>query len=265
VDQYVVIGNPVGHSKSPYIHQQFASTCGQEMQYQTLLAPLDGFAETVRQFIAAGGRGANVTVPFKLEAFNLATELSPCAQAAGAVNTLRFSDKGIYGDNTDGAGLVMDICKNAGINLASKRILLLGAGGAARGALLPLLKCQPRELVIANRSIEKAQLLAQQFAEFGPIVSCELAQLAGAFDVVINATSASLSEQIPAMPAHVFGPSCLAYDMMYADKPTRFMVFAREHGAIPRDGWGMLVEQAAEAFYGWRGIRPDTTALLAKV
>ena len=264
MDQYVVIGNPVGHSKSPYIHQQFASISGQEMHYQTLLAPLDGFAAAVQQFIAEGGRGANVTVPFKLDAFKLATDLSPCAKAAGAVNTLRFSDQGIYGDNTDGAGLVTDITKNAGFSLTSKRVLLLGAGGAARGAILPILECRPRELVIANRSVGKAQQLAQQFAEFGPIVSGELAQLEGTFDVVINATSASLSAQIPAVPGSVFTPMSLAYDMMYSDQPTRFMEFASEHGAMTRDGWGMLVEQAAEAFYGWRGIRPDTTALLAR-
>ncbi len=264
MDQYVVIGNPIAHSKSPMIHQEFARACAQSMNYQRLLAPLDGFAETVRQFIASGGRGANVTVPFKLDAFALATELSPRAQAAGAVNTLRFSSDGVYGDNTDGTGLVTDIVSNAGVPLQKKRILLLGAGGAARGVLLPLLECGPDELIIANRSAEKAQQLALQFAPYGNTAACEFDGIEGQFDVVINATSASLSAQVPAIPAHVFSGQCLAYDMMYGEQPTSFMAFAREHGAATRDGWGMLVEQAAEAFFCWRGVRPDTASLLVR-
>jgi shikimate dehydrogenase len=228
------------------------------------LAPLDQFEATLKRFIADGGSGANITVPFKLDAFQLCTKLTPRAQAAGAVNTLSFANGEISGDNTDGCGLIKDIVENAGITLFNKRILLLGAGGAARGAILPLLECQPTELVVANRSQEKAQQLAQEFQQYGTINAGEFAQLHDSFDVIINATSASISAERPAIPDTVYKPGALAYDLMYAAQPTLFMQHAVQHSANARDGWGMLIEQAAEAFYIWRGVRPDTTRLLNK-
>jgi shikimate dehydrogenase len=268
-ERYCVIGNPVAHSKSPAIHAAFAAQTGQQLDYERCPAPLDGFTATVRQLITAGYRGANVTVPFKLEAAQLAGTLSARAQAAGAVNTLSFNDAGIAGDNTDGAGLVADIVRNAGVPIAGKRVLLLGAGGAARGALLPLLEQGPRELVIANRTTATAEALAAAFAAMPghgvPVSACEFAALDGRFDIVVNATSASLAGALPPVPPAVFGPGTLALDMMYAADPTPFMQFAAAHGATVRDGLGMLVEQAAEAFFVWRGVRPQTTALLAQM
>lgn len=267
-DSYAVIGNPIAHSKSPEIHVRFAAQTGQDIDYRRLLAPLDGFAHTVAAFIAAGGKGANVTVPFKLEAFALATRLSARAQAAGAVNTLKFEGDTIFGDNTDGVGLVADIVCNAGIPLAGRRILLLGAGGAARGVILPLLQQAPAELVIANRTAAKAVALAQQFAAEGPdgsILACDFAVLAGPFDIIINATAASLAAALPPIPASVFNHASLAYDMMYGKEPTVFMRFAAQHGASVRDGLGMLVEQAAESFLLWRGVRPATSQVLAQL
>ena len=262
-DRYAVIGNPVAHSKSPQIHALFAAAAGQDMRYERLLAPLDGFEKTVRDFIAAGARGANVTLPFKLEAFALATQLSARAQAAGAVNTLSFKDGEIAGDNTDGVGLVRDIEINAGIALRGKRILLVGAGGAARGAVLPLLEAGPSELMIANRSVDKALDLAWAFQGQGPVTASDFASLEGAYDVIINATSASISGDLPPLAPALFGKASLAYDMMYADQPTIFMQFAARQGSAVRDGLGMLVEQAAEAFYVWRGVRPPTAAVFA--
>jgi len=263
VDQYAVIGNPIAHSKSPFLHTAFAKQCQQNLSYRALLAPLNGFEATVRQFMNEGGRGANVTLPFKVDAFHLCDELTPRARAAGAVNTLRFEHEKIMGDNTDGIGLVTDIIQNANIALTNKRILLLGAGGAARGVILPLLECQPRELIIANRSNDKAQQLVEQFKQFGPIHGAKFAELQGQFDVIVNATSASITAQLPPIPDSIYTPTSLAYDLMYADQPTLFMLHAAKIGAQTRDGWGMLVEQAAEAFYIWRGIRPDTTQLVA--
>lgn len=264
-DIYAVIGNPIAHSKSPEIHARFAGQTGQDIDYRRLLAPLDDFAGTVAAFIAAGGKGANVTVPFKLEAFALATRLTPRAQAAGAVNTLKFDGDAILGDNTDGVGLVADIVRNTGVALAGRRILLLGAGGAARGAILPLLQQAPAELVIANRTAAKALALAQEFAAQGLILACDFADLAGPFDIVINATAASLAAALPPIPACVFNAACFAYDMMYGKEPTVFMRFAAQHGATVRDGLGMLVEQAAESFLLWRGVRPATAPVLAQL
>jgi shikimate dehydrogenase len=265
--EYVVIGNPIAHSKSPAIHARFATDTAQDMLYAHLLAPLDGFAAAVREFIAQGGRGANVTVPFKLEAYALADRLTTRAKAAGAVNTLKFDDGVILGDNTDGIGLVSDIVRNAGFDLAHKKILLLGAGGAARGAVLPLLEERPAQLVIANRTVAKAEELAQQFQQYseqpGILSACSFAQATQGFDLVINATSASLQAELPPLAASVFGPATLAYDMMYGSQPTVFMQFAAAHGARVRDGLGMLVEQAAEAFFVWRGVRPQTDAVFA--
>ncbi|MFL9879205.1 shikimate dehydrogenase [Herbaspirillum rhizosphaerae] len=269
MDAYVVIGNPIAHSKSPEIHAQFAAQTTQQLSYERLLAPLQGFKAAVKVFIANGGKGANVTVPFKLEAHALADRLTDRARLAGAVNTLKFEGGSILGDNTDGAGLVVDIVQNAGVALAGKRVLLLGAGGASRGALLPLLEQKPAELVLANRTHAKAQELVTQFAEYGNLVAAEYAQLTGAFDVLINATSASLAADVPPIPVSVFSRTAeattLAYDMMYGKQPTVFMEFAARHGAIARDGLGMLVEQAAEAFFLWRGVRPETADVFASL
>ena len=257
-DCYVVIGNPIAHSKSPSIHAQFAAQTAQDMDYARLLAPLDGFAAAVDDFRRQGGLGANVTVPFKLEAHALATRRTARADAAGAVNTLNFRDGDILGDNTDGIGLVADIVRNAGVALAGKRILLLGAGGAARGVILPLLAGQPAELVIANRTRSTADQLARQFAKHGTVRAANFHELDQPFDIVINATSASLSSELPPIAPGVFDTTTLAYDMMYGAQPTVFMHFAATCGATVRDGLGMLVEQAAESFFLWRGIRPDT-------
>lgn len=262
-DRYAVIGNPIAHSKSPEIHAAFAAQTGQALTYERLLAPLDGFADTVRLYISEGGKGANVTVPFKLEACQLADELSERARAAGAVNTLHFTEGKIRGDNTDGVGLVADISVNAGLALAGKRILLLGAGGAARGVVLPLLQQQPRELVIANRTAARAEELARQFSGQGVLQACEFTRLQGDFDLVINATSASLSAEVPPIASALLHAGVLAYDMVYGKEATAFMRFAASHGASVRDGLGMLVEQAAESFYLWRGVRPETGAVFA--
>ncbi|MEN3374160.1 shikimate dehydrogenase [Dechloromonas sp. ZS-1] len=264
-DRYAVFGNPIAHSKSPQIHAAFAAATAQDLRYEALLAPLDGFAGAVADFVAAGGRGANVTVPFKEEAFRLATRLSPRAARAGAVNTLVFSGAGILGDNTDGAGLVHDITRNLTVDLAGKRILLLGAGGAARGVIQPLLAEAPAALHIANRSADKAVALAQAFADLAAVSGGSFSDLAGLpFDVVINATSASLAGEPLPLPTGLFAPGCLAYDMMYGKGETPFLAQARLAGAARcADGLGMLAEQAAEAFLVWRGVRPATAGVLA--
>lgn len=269
IDRYCVIGNPIAHSKSPDIHAAFGAQTGQQLSYERCLAPIDGFAATVRDLAASGYKGASVTVPFKLEAHDLATSLSPRARAAGAVNTLLLGPNGIRGDNTDGAGLVNDILRNARVAIAGKRVLMLGAGGAVRGAILPLLAEGPRELVIANRTRATADTLVARFkAETKPgqrIAACEYADVGQEFDIVINGTSASLAAEMPPVPAAAFGPGTLAFDMMYGSKPTLFMAFAAARGATARDGLGMLVEQAAEAFSLWRGVRPATDTVLRRL
>lgn len=270
-DLYCVFGNPVAHSKSPLIHAAFAAATGEDIVYEARLAAIDGFAKGVADFVAAGGKGANVTVPFKEEAFRLCSRLSERAARAGAVNTLTFSAGEVIGDNTDGAGLVRDITHNLGFSLAGKRILLLGAGGAARGVIAPLLGEKPAVLRIANRSAEKAQLLADAFADLPclreGIAAGSFGETAGqSFDVLINATSASLSGAALPLPAGLFAAGCLAYDMMYGKGETPFLEQSREQGAACRaDGLGMLVEQAAEAFFVWRGVRPATAGLLAEL
>ena len=266
-DRYCVLGNPVAHSRSPAIHARFAVQCGQDIAYQAMLAPLDGFAETLSQFVAAGGKGANVTVPFKEQAFRLCSRRSARAERAGAVNTLAFVGDEIFGDNTDGAGLVRDIESNLGLALAGKRILLLGAGGAARGVIAPLLACQPASLFIANRSVDKAEALARQFFENGTVDAGNFAKISGLrFDIVINATSASLAGSSLPLPSGIYAPGSLAYDMMYGKGETQFLAQARQQGAGRlADGLGMLVEQAAEAFLVWRGVRPETAPVLAEL
>jgi shikimate dehydrogenase len=270
MDRYAVIGNPIAHSKSPQIHAAFARQTGQALSYEALLAPLDGFAAAVEAFRASGGRGMNVTVPFKLEAFALADRHTPRAAAAGAVNTLAFGVDGIRGDNTDGAGLVRDLLANLGCALAGRRVLLLGAGGAARGALLPLLEAGPTSLTIANRSAAKAVALAHEFAARAPAVALDgggFDVLDGRrFDLVINATAASLADEAPPLPAGLYAHDALAYDMMYGRGDTPFLAAARADGAARRaDGLGMLVEQAAESFLLWRGVRPDTGPVLTEL
>ena len=268
-DKYCVIGNPIAHSKSPDIHAAFALETGQDIVYERCLAPLDGFADTVRGLIARGYRGANVTVPFKLEAAGIASRLEERARLAGAVNTLRFENGEIVGDNTDGPGLVADIVRNAGVPLAGKRVLLLGAGGAARGVVLPILQHGPRAIVIANRTRATADALAAHFAgqaaHPGQVSACGFEDIDSPFDVVVNATSASLSAEMPPVPAVAFCQESLALDMMYGKMPSPFMRFAASQGAATRDGLGMLVEQAAEAFALWRGVHPATAELLHKL
>ncbi len=270
MDRYAVVGNPIAHSKSPQIHAAFARQTGQELSYEALLAPVDGFAQTVADFRAHGGQGLNVTVPFKLEAFALADRHTPRAQAAGAVNTLAFDADGVLGDNTDGAGLVRDLSANLDFALAGRRILLLGAGGATRGALLPLLDSRPARLTIANRTVGKAEALAALFAARAgdtALDACGFDALAGRrFDLVINATAASLADELPPLPPGLYAEGALAYDMMYARAPTRFMRAALADGAARvADGLGMLVEQAAESFTLWRGVRPDSAPVLAEL
>ncbi len=264
-DCYAVVGNPINHSKSPQIHKAFACQTGQDICYEALLAPLDHFESTVNAFRQKGGKGLNVTVPFKLEAYQFSTNLTERADLAQAVNTLKFEDDIILGDNTDGAGLVRDIAINLKIPITGKRVLLMGAGGAARGVILPLLQHQPVELVIANRTPQKALALQTQFSVYGQVTAGEYTCLAGeCFDVVINATSASLDNDLPDLPVGIFANNALAYDMMYSSEPTCFLKYAAQHGVrYLADGIGMLVEQAAESFNLWRGIRPETKAVIA--
>ena len=264
-DHYVVFGNPIAHSRSPRIHAMFAAQTGEILDYQVRLAPRDGFAAAVHDFIARGGCGANVTVPFKLEALALATQLTARAQAAGAVNTLSFDGDSILGDNTDGVGLVRDLMQNHHRELKARRVLLIGAGGAARGVLQPLLEQSPALVVIANRTLYKAQALVDDvITSLNNIEASSLDGLAGrAFDLIINATSTGLDEaNISAFDGVSPAPTGeFFYEMMYG-RETRFMQQARASGARVVDGLGMLVEQAAEAFYLWRGVRPETASVL---
>lgn len=264
MDQYVVFGNPIGHSKSPLIHRLFADQTGQQLEYNTLLAPLDDFTDCARGFFKQG-RGANVTVPFKEEAYRMVDSLTARARRAGAVNTLiKLADGSLQGDNTDGAGLVRDLTVNAGVQLSGKRILLLGAGGAVRGVLEPLLAHNPTSLVIANRTVEKAECLAREFAVQGPVAASGFTWLKEPVDLIINATSASLAGELPSISPSLIEPGkTVCYDMMYGKEPTPFCQWAAEHGAAQvLDGLGMLAEQAAEAFFIWRGVRPDTGPVL---
>jgi shikimate dehydrogenase len=269
-DRYAVIGNPIGHTKSPLIHGLFARATGQDIEYVAIEGPLDGFRQAVLDFRADGGRGMNVTAPFKLQAFELATDRMESAQLAGAVNAMKFDGERIIADNFDGVGLVNDIRRNLGAEFAGRRVLLLGAGGAARGALLPFLAQKPSELVIANRTVEKALALAAQHAKHaghGKIAGCGYADLAHErFDIVVNATSAAQKGELPPVPASVFGVDCLAYELVYGKGLTPFLRLARNAGVRRlADGAGMLVEQAAEAFVWWRGVRPETRAVIDKL
>lgn len=268
VDKYAVLGNPIAHSKSPVIHEAFAKQTQQNMSYERILAPLDGFAATVQDLIAKGYKGVNVTVPFKFEAYTLADERSVRASSAGAANTLIFDAQHIAADNTDGAGLVCDIEQNLDVPLSSKRVLLLGAGGAAEGVLQPILAAHPALLVIANRTLDKALAMAAKAVTSATsptpinVTGCTFNDLQDQqFDIVINATSAGLTDMALPIPDTIFADGCLAYDMMYG-RETPFMAQARANGAQVADGLGMLVEQAAEAFYLWRGVRPQTRPVI---
>jgi shikimate dehydrogenase len=269
LDRYVVAGNPVAHSQSPFIHARFAEQTGQPLTYDRLLCPLDGFEHAVRGFAQAGGRGCNITMPFKANAWRMAARVSERAAMAEACNLLRFDAQGSwFADNTDGVGLVRDIELNARRALAGARVLMLGAGGAAAGALGPLLQARPAELVVANRSVDKAQALAGRHASLAVAegVALRAAGLDGcgaAFDVVINATASSLKDAAVPVSAKVLKPGALALDMAYGNSAAAYLAWADAHGAIGRDGLGMLVEQAAEAFFVWRGVRPDTAPVLA--
>ena len=270
MDKYCVLGNPVEHSKSPWIHARFAQLTGQDLQYTKRLIPQGGFVEGVRAFRAEGGRGCNVTVPFKFESPALATQMTPRAQLAQAANTLRFDGKKILADNTDGVGLVKDIRNNAGVDVAGRKLLLVGAGGAAAGVLGPLIETRPRRIVVANRTQSKAQALIDRHAGLArkhgvELMAPELALVQGSFDVVINGTASSLSGAGVPVPASVLKPGALACDMMYGPAAQGFMDWAREHGAVARDGLGMLVEQAAEAFLVWRGVRPPSAQVLSEL
>ncbi len=268
-DRYVLFGNPVAHSLSPAIHAAFAAQSGQDMSYERQLVALDEFAIAAGRFFAGGGRGANITLPFKADAHRFADRLTDRARRAGAVNTLVVeADGGVRGDNTDGVGLVRDLTANLGWGIAGQRVLVLGAGGATRGALGPLLEQRPALLHIANRTAEKAMALAREFADLGAVCAGGYPELANEapFDLLINATSASLSGEVPPLPITVFGDRSAAYDMMYGAAPTAFLRWAEARGvAALADGLGMLIEQAAEAFALWRGVRPQTPPVIGRI
>lgn len=264
-DAYAVMGNPISHSKSPQIHAAFAEQTGQRIIYTAIQVDPGGFEQAVGNFFANNGKGLNVTVPFKQEAWGLAEELGAEAKQAGAVNTLFQNEEGILvGRNTDGIGLVRDLLHNHHVTIENKRVLLVGAGGAARGVLQPLLNEKPATLVIANRTPDRAHDLAEYFSELGDIHGAGFEDLTDKqFDLIINATAASLQGEVPPLPDTICAKDCWVYDMMYSAEPTPFVRWGEQHGAIKAmDGLGMLVEQAAESFYLWRGVRPDTAPVI---
>ncbi|HHF2906483.1 TPA: shikimate dehydrogenase [Vibrio diabolicus] len=266
IDRYAVFGNPIGHSKSPFIHTLFARQTNQSLTYTAECAPLGGFIETAKAFFADGGKGCNVTLPFKEDAYQFASRLTERAQLAGAVNTLKKLDDGeIIGDNTDGAGLVQDLLQHQ-VVLEGARILIIGAGGAARGVIKPLLDQKPTSLTITNRTFFKAEELAELFSAYGPVTAKEMNTIAEEFDVIINSTSASLSGELPAISSSVFAANSTSYDMMYGKGDTTFNQWAKQHGAAHAyDGLGMLVGQAAESFMLWRGLRPGAKQILREL
>ena len=269
-DRYAVLGNPVAHSRSPAIHAAFARQTGEAVAYGRMLCPLDGFEASVHEFAAAGGRGCNVTLPFKFEALRLAASCSERARLAGAANTLRFDADGWFADNTDGIGLVRDIEQNAGVPLAGRRVLLVGAGGAGAGVLGPLLAARPAELVLANRSADKAQALVARHAAWAQahgvrLSAAGLATAGTGFEVLVNASASSLQGQASPVGAEVLAAGALAVDLMYGAAAAPFLAWAGAAGASARDGLGMLVEQAAESFFIWRGVRPHTAPVLQEL
>jgi shikimate dehydrogenase len=264
-DHYAVFGSPIEHSKSPRIHQFFAEQTQQSLEYRAVLVPAEQFEVAVKEFFAKGGRGLNCTVPLKELAWMYANKKTERAELSKAVNTLALQDDGsILGDNTDGIGLVTDLKKNNAVQLKDKRILILGAGGASRGIVGPIQDELPESITIANRTVEKARNLVAEFAHKGPIVACGYEDLAGlSFDLIINATSASLTDDLPPLAANILKDQGCCYDLAYANKPTPFVRWARDQGALKSlDGLGMLIEQAAEAFYLWRGVRPASAELI---
>tara|TARA_R110001592_G_scaffold98956_1_gene282084 strand:- start:940 stop:1758 length:819 start_codon:yes stop_codon:yes gene_type:complete len=265
MDKYCVFGHPIKQSRSPFIHQSFAKTTKQTLHYDRCLVELDGFTDAVYDFIAKGGKGANVTAPFKEQALTLADELSDRARLAGAVNTLIFKEGKIYGDNTDGEGLVQDLLRNS-VQLKGSRILLLGAGGAAKGVILPLLAQQPASIVIANRTVSKAESLIEQFND-SRLKACGFEQISGnTYEVIINATSASLSGKLPAIPPSIIAENTTCYDMAYGKDLSPFLIWAKAHGALKIiDGIGMLVGQAAVSFNIWRGVKPDVGTVIEQL
>ncbi|MFW1677402.1 shikimate dehydrogenase [Pontibacter sp. JAM-7] len=267
-DRYAVFGNPIKHSKSPQIHAAFAAQTGQDLTYEAICVAEDGFQDAVQQFMQASGQGLNITIPFKQDAWSLAEQRSPRAELAGAVNTLYRNEQGqLCGDNTDGIGMVRDIVENHGGSLKGQRILILGAGGAVRGVLQPVLEQQPASVVVANRTPDKALQLADLMAAYGPISGCGFADLAGqSFDLIINGTAASLQGEVPPLPPAVLAAQGWCYDMMYAAEPTAFCRWAEQQGALKvMDGLGMLVEQAAESFRLWRGVLPQTAPVIVQL
>jgi len=263
-DHYAVFGNPIGHSKSPYIHRQFAEQSGQDMAYSKQQVPEGEFESAAERFFAEGGKGLNITVPFKLDAYSYAARLTPRARRAGAVNTLVLQPDGtLLGDTTDGIGMVNDM-QNLGWKIQGKRVLILGAGGAVRGVLQPLMEQQPASVAIANRTLHKAEQLAKGFADLGAIEALSFEQLEGRdFDLVINGTSASMSGELPPLPDGLLAPGAHCYDMMYGAEPTVFLQWAQSQGAGQlADGLGMLVGQAAESFYLWREVRPEVVPVI---
>lgn len=264
-DLYAVVGHPISHSKSPRIHSLFAAQSGEPVEYTAIQAPLDDFEGTVRGFFERGGKGLNVTVPFKEQAWKLADCLTPAAESAGAVNTLfRDADGQLWGENTDGTGLVRDLKDNHGVAIKGRRVLVLGAGGAVRGILTPLLAAEPAEVVIANRTASKAEALAAGFDARIPVTGCGFADASGVFSVIINGTSASLQGDLPPLDPAIINAETVGYDMMYGSDVTPFNGWMLEQGAAQAiDGLGMLVEQAAESFYCWRGVRPQTAPVIA--
>lgn len=266
MDKYAVFGNPIKHSKSPIIHQQFAKSLGEQIDYSAILAPIDEFEKTVAAFFEQGGKGANITVPFKEQAFALADELTPVAKLAGAVNTLKKRDDGtLLGDNTDGIGFVNDLLANK-ITITDKRLLIIGAGGAARGVILPLLEQHPKEIIIVNRTAHKAQALAKLFSEYGRVSGCGFDDIPLAeYHLVINSTSSSMNNELPALSPKYLSACEMAYDMFYATQNTLFMNWVSEHNKTAKllDGSGMLVGQAAQAYYVWRNKMPDIVSVVA--
>ncbi len=268
VDRYGVMGYPISHSRSPVIHRLFAIQTGEQIQYELLQVAPGKLEMAVRQFQRTGGKGLNITVPHKAEVAKLCDHLSERASTAGAVNTLSFRDGEIYGDNTDGFGLLRDLVVNLGLSLEDANILVLGAGGATRGIIGPLLEMQPESLRIANRTLGKAQALVEQFALAGPVSACRfnVVPVTEPYDLIINATSAGLQGDSPPYPGAAVSEQTVCYDLSYGLKPTPFSIWAREQGAQRSlMGWGMLVEQAAESFRIWRGVRPDTAPVLKQM
>jgi shikimate dehydrogenase len=270
MDRYCVMGNPVDHSKSPWIHARFAVLTGEPVEYGKRLIGLDEFPSALRAFIAEGGKGCNITVPFKFQAASLVTRRSARAALADACNILSFHGETIVGDNTDGIGLVLDVQHNAGVQLAGRDVLLLGAGGAAAGVLGPLLEARPRRVVVANRTLDKARSLVGRHATVAEandvqLQATSLDAIEGAFDVLLNGTATSMTGGAVPVSGRVLKPGALALDMMYGPAAEGFLQWAREHGATGRDGLGMLVEQAAEAFLSWRGVRPPSAQVLAEL